>query len=291
MIRHRFLDIDGHRIFFREAGRPGAPALVLLHGYPSSSHSFRHLLPLLEDRFHLVAPDMLGFGHSDAPAVSAFRYTFQALATLTGKLLERLELQTYSLYMHDYGGPVGLRLATAHPERVRALIFQNANSYMEGVSPAVAELFLPLWKERNATTEARARGFLSAEATRAQYTTGSMDPESLSPDAWTLDQALLERPGQAEVQMALFVDYQSNVGLYDTWHAWFRAHRPPTLVLWGKNDPFFLVPGAEAYRRDLPEAEVHLLDAGHFAQEDRAPEIAGRIRAFADRVTSKAVRS
>ena len=286
MIRHRTLTIEGNRIFFREAGHVDAPTLVLLHGYPSSSHSFRHLIPLLEDRFHLVAPDLLGFGFSEAPAPSRFRYTFHALAEIVDKLLQSLNLQRYSLYMHDYGGPVGLRLATAHPERVRALIFQNANSYMEGVSPAVAELFLPLWKERNAGTEAAARAFMTAEATKGQYLSGTPEPEALGPEGWTLDQALLERSGQDELQLALFCDYQTNVALYDAWHAWFREYRPPALVVWGKNDPFFTVAGAEAYRKDLPEAEVHLLDAGHFAQETHAREIAARIRFFADRVTA-----
>jgi pimeloyl-ACP methyl ester carboxylesterase len=277
MIRHRTVQVDGLSVFVREAGDARAPAIVLLHGYPSSSHMFRELIPLLADRFRVIAPDMIGYGHSDAPSVDAFSYTFDNLATVTAKVLERLEVTSYVLYVHDFGGPVGMRLALANPERVRGLVVQNANAYMEGVSKAVADLFMPLWKEQNATTIAAAKGFITAEATKMQYTAGARDASALNPDAWTHDQALLDRPGVAEAQLALFVDYQSNVAAYDAWHAWFRKHQPRTLVLWGKNDPFFLVAGAEAYRRDLEEAEVVLLDGGHFALEEHAETIAGHI--------------
>lgn len=284
MIRHRTVQIDGLSVFVREAGDARAPAIVLLHGFPSSSHMFRDLLPLLADRFRVIAPDMIGYGHSDAPPVDAFSYTFDNLANVTEKVLERLEVTSYVLYVHDFGGPVGMRLALAHPERVRGLVVQNANAYMEGVSQAVADLFMPLWKEQNATTIAAAKGFLTAEATKMQYTAGARNASALNPDAWTHDQALLDRPGIAEAQLALFVDYQSNVAAYDAWHAWFRKHQPRTLVVWGKNDPFFLVPGAEAYRRDLEEAEVVLLDGGHFALEEHAETIAGHIgRVFGQR--------
>jgi pimeloyl-ACP methyl ester carboxylesterase len=278
MITTRTVAIDGLDIFVREAGDPAAPAIVLLHGFPTSSHMFRQLIPLLANRFRVIAPDLVGFGHSSAPPVDRFSYTFENLASVVGKLLERLEVTSYVLYAHDYGGPVAFRIATAAPERVKGLVIQNANAYMEGVSDAVAGLFMPLWKEQNAQTIAAARGFLTAEATKGQYTTGARSPATLDPTAWTLDQALLDRPGVAEAQLALFVDYQSNVGLYDTWHAYLRQHQPKTLVTWGRNDPFFLVPGAEAFKRDVPSAEVVLLDGGHFALEEHAEEIAARIR-------------
>jgi pimeloyl-ACP methyl ester carboxylesterase/ketosteroid isomerase-like protein len=278
MITQRTVDIDGIKVFVREAGDRGAPAIVLLHGFPSSSHMFRELIPRLADRFRVIAPDLVGYGHSDAPPVGQFSYTFDNLADVTRKVLQRLEVDSYVLYLNDFGGPVGMRLATSAPERVRGLVIQNANAYMEGVSEAVANLFLPLWKEQNATTLAAARAFLSAEATKMQYTAGARNPAQVSPDAWTLDQALLDRPGVAEAQLSLFIDYEKNVGLYDAWHAYFRAQQPRTLVLWGKNDPFFLAAGAEAYKRDLPAAEVVLLDGGHFALEEHADAIADHIK-------------
>jgi pimeloyl-ACP methyl ester carboxylesterase/ketosteroid isomerase-like protein len=278
MITQRNVDIDGINVFVREAGSRTDPAIVLLHGFPASSHMFRELIPRLANRFRVIAPDLVGFGHSDAPPVSEFSYTFDNLADVTRKLLQRLEVDSYVLYLHDFGGPVGMRIATAAPERVRGLVIQNANAYMEGVSEAVANLFLPLWKERNEKTLAAARAFLSAEATKMQYTAGARDPSQVDPDSWTLDQALLDRPGVAEAQLALFIDYEKNVGLYDAWHTYFRAQQPRTLVLWGKNDPFFLAAGAEAYKRDLPNAEVVLLDGGHFALEEHADAIADHIK-------------
>ncbi len=282
MIRYRTLDIDGLDVFVREAGNKSAPTIVLLHGFPTSSHMFRELIPRLAEKFHVIAPDMIGFGHSDAPPISRFAYTFDNLTAITAKVLERLEVRSYVLYMHDYGGPIGFRLATAAPDRVRGLIVQNANAYMEGVSEAVAELFLPLWKERNEKTIGAARAFLSAEATKMQYTAGARDPSALDPTAWTLDQALLDRPGMAEAHLALFVDYETNVARYEEWHAYLRKHRPKTLVAWGKDDPFFLTAGAEAFRRDVPDAEVVLLDGGHFVLEESAERVAGHIvRAFA----------
>jgi len=277
MITHRTVDIDGLNVFVREAGDKNASTIVLLHGFPSSSHMFRDLIPLLADRFRVVAPDMIGFGYSDAPPVGRFEYTFDNLAAVTRKVLDRLEVSSYVLYLHDYGGPIGLRLASAAPERVRGLVVQNANAYMEGVSEAVAGLFLPLWKERNAETVAAARGFLTAEATKMQYTAGARDVASLNPDAWTLDQARLDRPGIADAQLALFIDYEKNVAAYDAWHAYFRKQQPRTLVLWGKGDPFFLAAGAQAYKRDLRDAEIEFLDGGHFALEEHAPSIAKHI--------------
>jgi pimeloyl-ACP methyl ester carboxylesterase len=278
MITLRTIDIDGLKVFVREAGDKSAPAIVLLHGYPSSSHMFRDLIPLLADRFRVIAPDMIGYGHSDAPTVDQFTYSFDNLAKVTAKVLAKLEVTSYVLYVHDFGGPVGMRLALTNPERVRGIVVQNANAYMEGVSETVANLFMPLWKEQNATTIGAARGFLTAEATKMQYTAGARDASRLNPDAWTHDQALLDRPGVAEAQLALFVDYQSNVAAYDAWHAYFQKEQPRTLVVWGKNDPFFLVPGAEAYRRDLKDAEVVLLDGGHFALEEHAETVAAHIK-------------
>lgn len=291
MITHRTVTVDGLDVFVREAGNEDAPAIVLLHGYPSSSHMFRDLIPLLADRFRVIAPDMIGYGHSAAPKVEDFEYTFDNLARVTKKVLEKLEVGSNLLYLHDFGGPVGMRLALENPERVRGFVVQNANAYMEGVSAAVANLFLPLWKEQNAATIAAARGFLTAEATKMQYTAGARDASRLNPDAWTHDQALLDRPGVAEAQLALFVDYQSNVAAYDAWHAYFRKERPRTLIVWGKNDPFFLVPGAEAYRRDLPDAELVLLDGGHFALEENVDEVAAHIeRVFGQRSDAPALK-
>jgi pimeloyl-ACP methyl ester carboxylesterase len=282
MTTHRTLSIDGLDIFVREAGDRRAPAIVLLHGFPTSSRMFRDLIPRLATHFRVIAPDLVGFGHSAAPSTDRFEYTFDHLARVVQKLLAALEVDSYVLYLHDFGGPVGLRIATAAPDRVRGLVVQNANAYMEGVSEAVANLFLPLWRERNATTLAAARGFLTAEATKLQYTAGARDPSALDPASWTIDQALLDRPGVAEAQIALFVDYEKNVGQYDAWHAYFRAHKPKTLVAWGKNDPFFLRAGAEAFKRDLPDADLVLLDGGHFALEEHADVVASHIhRVFA----------
>lgn len=281
---HRTVPIDGLNIFVREAGDRNAPAIVLLHGFPTSSHMFRDLIPRLAARFRVIAPDMVGFGHSDAPPVGRFAYTFENLAAITRKLLEHLEVPNYILYLHDYGGPVGLRVATSAPERVRGIVVQNANAYMEGVSEAVAGLFMPLWKERTEENLVAARGFLTAEATKMQYTAGARDWAALDPTAWTLDQALLDRSGVADAQLELFVDYETNVALYDAWHAYFRSHQPKTLVTWGRNDPFFLEAGAEAFKRDLRDAEVVLLDGGHFALEEHAETIAAHIeRVFGER--------
>ncbi|WP_394829059.1 alpha/beta fold hydrolase [Pendulispora albinea] len=291
-ITRHSIEAFGSKVFVREAGDRTAPAIVLLHGYPSSSHMFRELIPLLAGRFRVIAPDMIGYGGSDAPSVDAFDYTFDNLTAVTRKVLEHLEVASYVLYLHDFGGPVGLRLAAAEPHRVRGLIVQNANAYMEGISEVFANLFQPLWKERNEKTLAAARGFLSAEITKMQYTAGARDTVRLDPAAWMLDQAFLDRPGIAEAQIALFIDYEKNVASYDAWHAYFRAHQPKTLVVWGKNDPFFLQAGAEAFRRDLPDAEIVLLDGGHFALEEHAPAVAAHIgRVFGQRTEAETVRS
>ncbi len=268
-------EVLGRSVFHREAGAATAPVLVLLHGFPSSSHMFRDLIPLLADRFRVIAPDYIGFGYSDAPDAADFDYTFDHLAAHVQGLLDRLGVTDAIYYLHDYGGPIGMRLATAHPARVKGLVIQNANAYVEGITPAVASIFMPLWERGD---ETGARDMLRAETTVHQYTAGAHDASALNPDAWTHDQALLDRPGSVDRQMALFRDYRNNVALYDAWHAYFRAHQPKTLVAWGKGDPFFGVAGAEAYRRDLTDVTVELLDAGHFALEERAVEVAALIR-------------
>lgn len=269
--------VKGLQLFFREAGDPHAPAIVLLHGFPSSSHMYRDFIPLLADRFRVIAPDYVGFGHSDAPPAGEYAYTFDNLARTTRLLLDQIGVDDAIYYMQDYGGPVGLRLATERPHKVRGLVFQNANAYMEGVSQAAVDVFMPLWQLGD---ETGARQMLLAETTRFQYTAGARVPEALNPDAWTHDQALLDRPGSDERQLALFKDYQSNVARYDAWHAYFREHQPRSLVTWGRGDPFFTVAGAEAFRRDLQHLEVHLLDTGHFALEEDAVAIATLIKRY-----------
>lgn len=276
-VRYATASVGPHRMFFRSAGDPSAPAFVLLHGFPSSSHMYRELIPRLADRFHVIAPDLLGFGYSDAPAVEAFEYSFDALAGFVAQLLEQLGVERYYLYMQDYGGPIGMRLATAHPERIRGLVFQNANCYLDGIGKAAADVFLPLWETGE---ESGARQLLLAETTRFQYTAGARNPAGLNPDAWTHDQAGLDRPGNAEIQLALFRNYQTNVALYPVWQEYFRRNQPKTLLAWGKGDPFFIVPGAEAFRRDLLNLEIHYFDTGHFALEEDAAPIASLIKSY-----------
>ncbi|MBX3607212.1 MAG: alpha/beta hydrolase [Piscinibacter sp.] len=268
------IEVDGLNVFVRRAGDPARPAFVLLHGFPSSSHMFRDLIPLLAAHFHVIAPDYIGFGHSDAPPNDQFEYRFERLTDIVERLLEQLGIDRYHLYLHDFGGPVGLRLAVRQPGRVLGLVIQNTNAYLEGVSQAAADVFMPLWQRGDDTG---ARGLLRAETTKFQYTQGARDPAALNPDAWTHDQALLDRPGSAERQLALLTDYQTNVAAYDTWQAYFRAHRPKTLITWGRGDPFFTVAGAEAFRRDLPDARLVWLDGGHFALEENAGLVAGEI--------------
>lgn len=270
-VEHHHVDIDGLSIFYRAAGDPAHLVIVLLHGFPSSSHMFRELIPLLADRFRVIAPDYIGFGHSAAPTVEQFDYSFDRLAAHVRALLDRIGVTDAIYYMHDYGGPIGLRLAMARPALVRGLVVQNANAYVEGLTPAVAGVFMPLWEKGD---ESGARQMLLAETTRMQYTAGARDAAALNPDAWVLDQALLDRHGSAERQMALFNDYRNNVPLYEAWQAYFRTQQPKTLVAWGRGDPFFGVPGAEAFRRDLTDVRVELLDSGHFALEEDAARVA-----------------
>jgi len=272
--------IDGHKIFYREAGANNAPTIVLLHGFPSSSHMFRDLIPKLADRFHVIAPDYLGFGHSDQPGAKEFHYTFDNLTAQIEKLLfTHLGLKKFNLYVQDYGAPIGFRIASRHPEAIEGIVVQNGNAYLEGVSPALEPMTV-FWKHRNPETEAPLRGFLAAQTTQFQYEHGASDPSKISPDSYTFDQLFLDRSGNDAIQLDLFFDYQNNVALYPEWQAYFREHQPPTLIVWGQNDPFFTVEGAKAFLRDNPEAELHLLDAGHFALEEHSGAIANYIKEF-----------
>jgi pimeloyl-ACP methyl ester carboxylesterase len=276
---YRTASVDGLKVFYREAGDPNRPAVLLLHGFPTSSHMYRNLIPALADRYHVVAPDLPGFGFTDAPDRSRFKYTFDHLTDVIDRFTEVLGLANYALYVFDYGAPVGLRLAVRHPERIAALISQNGNAYLEGLSDGWNPI-QTYWKDPSPENRAALRAFLQPEATRWQYTHGVAVPERLSPDAWILDAALLARPGNDEIQLDLFGDYQSNVALYPKFQDYFRNRRPPLLAVWGKNDPFFLPAGATAFKRDNPDAEIHLLDAGHFALESHGTEIATLILDF-----------
>ena len=272
------LEQGGHTLFYREVGPKEAPTILLLHGFPSSSHMFRELMPLLADDFHLVAPDYPGFGHSSAPPVTEFAYTFDGLADVIERFVQGLELDSFSLYLQDYGGPVGFRLAARHPEWVEALIIQNANAYEEGFTNVSRGLLEPA--NRAGATEPPALDLSKLEATKFQYQHGARDPDVMNPDAWTHDQYGLDRPGNGRIQLALQADYPTNLTQYSRWHAYLREHQPPTLVVWGEGDPIFGVEGAHAYRRDLKDVEVHLLNTGHFALEEDAAVIAEHIRRF-----------
>jgi pimeloyl-ACP methyl ester carboxylesterase len=279
-VGYRTVNIDGLDIFYREAGSKDAPIVLLLHGFPTSSHMFRHLIPALADEFRLVAPDYPGYGNSSMPTVDKFEYTFDHLADVIESFTEKLGLKKYTLYVQDYGAPVGYRLAAKHPGRVQALVVQNGNAYDEGIDNDFWKPIKAYWKEKTAEREKPLRGFLTREATIWQYTHGVRDTEVISPDTWNVDQPLLDRPGNAEVQLALFHSYGSNPSLYPTWQAYFRTHQPPTLVVWGKNDPIFPAAGAESYKKDLTNLEFHLLDTGHFALEEDGDTIADLMRNF-----------
>jgi pimeloyl-ACP methyl ester carboxylesterase len=278
-INYRTAEVDNLEIFYREAGRADVPALLLLHGFPSAGHMFRDLIPLLADRFHLVAPDLPGFGQSDMPSRDKFTYTFDNLAAVIDRFTEVIGLKRFAVYIFDYGAPVGLRIATRHPERITAIVSQNGNAYEEGLS----EGWNPIrtyWQDSSEANRAALRAFLSPETTFWQYTHGVTDRSSISPDGYSLDNFYLARPGADEVQLDLFGDYKSNVALYPQFQAYFRQHKPPFLAVWGNNDPFFLPAGAEAFKRDIPAAEVHFFDTGHFALETHGAEIAAVIRDF-----------
>ncbi len=277
---YRFATVNGRKVFYREAGNPAAPAIVLLHGLPTSSQMYRDLIPALADRFHVIAPDYIGFGHSDAPSNTEFQYTFDNLAAHVAGLIDRLGLKSYILYMQDYGGPVGFRIFAGRPQQVKGLVIQNANAYMEGVGDLPKQALLPLWENRNATTELAAKEFLSPASTKFHYTVGAKSEETINPDNWVLDQALLDRPGTQAYQIDLLENYKTNVASYEAWQAAFRQHQPKTLIIWGKNDPFFIPAGAEAYKRDLPQARLVWLDAGHFVLDENTPIVAREIKNF-----------
>jgi pimeloyl-ACP methyl ester carboxylesterase len=282
MTRYQHAIVDGSKLFYREAGPKTAPAILLLHGFPTSSHMFRNLIPTLADRYHVIAPDLPGFGFSDAPDRKQFRYTFEQLAKLIDKFTQTIGLERYATYVFDYGAPVGFRLALAHPERVTAIISQNGNAYEAGLSQGWNPI-QKYWNEPTAENRAALRDFLTPEATKFQYLHGVQDETLVAPEAYQLDSALLARPGNDEIQLDLFLDYASNVALYPKFQEYFRTKRPPLLAVWGKNDPFFLPPGAEAFKHDNPNAEVHFYDTGHFALETHQREIADAIREFLNR--------
>jgi pimeloyl-ACP methyl ester carboxylesterase len=279
---HRTATVNGIKIFYREAGPKGAPVLLLLHGFPTSSHMFRNLIPELADRYHVIAPDYPGYGQSDMPDRARFAYTFDRFGELVDGLLDQLGVGSFAMYVMDYGAPVGWRLALKHPERVTALIVQNGNAYDEGLK----EFWDPIkayWSDHSEEHRKALYKLVTPEITKFQYTDGVSDVTRVSPDNWVYDQALLDRPGNAEIQMDLFYDYRTNLPLYPQVQAYFRKHQPPTLIVWGKNDKIFPADGAYPYKRDLPKVEFHLIDTGHFALEDKADEMVPLIRDFLNR--------
>ena len=282
MINLRTANVDGHDIFYREAGDPAHPTLLLLHGFPTSSHMFRDLIPLLADRFHIVAPDLPGFGFSALRDRAEFAYTFDNLAKAMERFTDVLGLQRYAIYVFDYGAPVGLRLAMARPRRITAIITQNGNAYEEGLSDGWGSL-RTYWADPTPANRDAIRPYVTYETTRWQYVHGTPDAAKVAPESYTLDAALLARPGVDEIQLDLFLDYRTNVALYPKFHDYFATYKPPLLAVWGQNDPYFLPPGAHAYKRDIPDAEVHLYDTGHFALETHATEIGATIGEFLER--------
>jgi pimeloyl-ACP methyl ester carboxylesterase len=289
-ILHRYIDVDGTRIFYREAvpvgGAHDSPVLLLLHGFPTASHQYRRLMDAIGGTFRIIAPDYPGFGHSDAPLSTSdgghFTYRFERLADVMERLLENLALTRFAMYVFDFGGPVGFRLAVRHPEWISGLIIQNANSYSKGLSSAARD-FIAIRVDDDGA-QARVREMLTLEATRGQYLTGTLDAELVCPDDWTLDQHFLDLPGRDQPQLDLAFDYHTNIEQYPAWQSWFRGNTPPTLIVWGRHDPFFVEAGAWAYRSDLPDAEVHLLDTGHFALQECLPTVAALAKDFLNRI-------
>ena len=276
-IAFRKADVDGFNVFYREAGPKDAPVLLLLHGFPSSGHMFRDLIPLLADQYRVIAPDLPGFGQSDMPSRDTFTYSFDNIATVIDRFTEVIGLTKFAIYVFDYGAPTGFRLALKHPERITGIISQNGNAYLEGLSDGWNPI-RAYWEDPSDANRQALRGFLAPETTAWQYTHGVTDVTAISPDGYTLDNFYLARPGADEAQLDLFGDYKSNLALYPQFQAYFREHKPKFLAVWGKNDPFFLPPGAEAYKRDIPDADVRFYDTGHFALETHAAEIAAAIK-------------
>lgn len=278
-VKYRTILIDGIRMFYREAGPRDAPAIVLLHGFPSSSRMFATLLPLLANEFHVIAPDYPGFGHSDVPSPERFEYTFDHLARCVEQLVDALGIARCALYVQDYGGPVGFRMAAARPERITALIVQNAVIHVEGLS-AAWDVRKAFWKNRAAHEAKLRESLLSADVARQRHLAGVADPENIDPDTWTDEFAFLTRPGMDRIQLELMFDYRTNLASYPRWQAYLRDYHPATLVVWGKHDPLFTVAGARAFRREVPDAEIHFLDAGHFALDEKVDTVAALMRRF-----------
>lgn len=280
MTRFQYATVRGLKMFYREAGTQGSPTIVLLHGFPSSSHMFRDLIPQLAGKFHVIAPDYIGFGYSDAPSVNEFEYTFDNVAAYVEEFLFNvLGLKKFSIYVQDYGAPIGYRIAFNHQSAIEGIIVQNGNAYAEGIGSGFDSM-KPFWANRTAETEKPVRALLTLQTTIFQYTHGVKDVTHISPDSYTVDQHFLDRPGNDAIQLNLLHNYQTNLTHYDAWHTFFRNKQPKTLIVWGKNDPFFTVEGAQAYLRDIPKAELHLLDTGHFALEDSSDLIAQKIVSF-----------
>lgn len=279
-VHYEYANVDGLKIFYREAGNPSAPTILLLHGFPTSSHMYRNLIPLLADKYHVIAPDLPGFGFSDAPDRTKYKYTFENIANTMDRFTEVVGLKKFAIQVFDYGAPTGYRIALKHPERITAIISQNGNAYEEGLSNNWSPI-QKYWKEPTEANRAALKGFFKLDAIRdVQYINGASSPNLIAPESYTLDAALLARPGNEDIQLDLFLDYASNVALYPKFQEYFKKYQPPLLAVWGKNDPFFIPPGAEAYKKDLPNAEVHLYNAGHFALEGDLPEISTEIRQF-----------
>ncbi|MFZ1427860.1 MAG: alpha/beta hydrolase [Geminicoccaceae bacterium] len=278
-VRFNTVDVDDLKLFYREAGDPDRPTVLLLHGFPSASHMFRDLIPELAGNYHVVAPDLPGFGMTEQPARDQFGYTFENITNVIDRFTEVLGLDKFAIYVFDYGAPVGFRLAVKHPERITAIVTQNGNTYLEGVSEAFAPV-QAYWNEPTQSNRDALRGFLAPETTLFQYTHGVADPSMVSPDGRNLDDFYLARPGNDEIQLDLLLDYQSNVALYATIQAYLRVRQPPVLAIWGKNDPFFIPPGAEAFKRDVPAADIRFVESGHFALETHAAEIGAVMRGF-----------
>ncbi|KQW94147.1 hydrolase [Massilia sp. Root418] len=279
-VSYRTVKVDGVNIFYREAGPKNAPTLLLLHGFPTSSQMFRNLIPLLADRYHVIAPDYPGYGQSDMPPMDKFTYSFDNLASVVDKFTEAVGVTRYALYVQDYGAPVGFRLAAAHPERVSAIVVQNGNAYNEGIDNEFWAPIKTYWADKSEANGAKLRPLFELGATKWQYHEGARDVQRVSPDAWTVDQAYMDRPGNKDIQLELFYSYGTNPGHYPEWQAYFRKYQPPMLIVWGKNDKIFPPAGAHPYLRDLPKAELHLLDTGHFALEEDSAAIGALMRNF-----------